>query len=252
MIFFDHTYGRDLNHRFLKKLQKFGFSLMPDVVEHPGKLFCRFIMFSSATPKTFSYLEFVHIGRGGESRSVPGLSFGYSRNLEGYYKKLKRGKSPYGFEFRHRNYAWKKDSRSRLPGWNFLDFKHLGFRGFYPWITEYEPHPGKKRHNKPRKTHANGVTKIVAFEMELDKKGERFLSFVTGKKIRQQKIQLKDGTTFYYFSGRRNRIKTVVLKCKNLGKIEKKYKFDAEIKVGSQRALLIRNPDPKMWNLAVI
>ncbi len=132
-LYFDHCFTLDQNHRLLKKLERLGFTLRPTATEHPGGHVCRFIMFKGKVRN--QYLEFVHTRPGGDAYSHPGISFGYKGPLESYFKRIKKTLPS---EFVHRNYDWKADSKTRLPGWNFLTFKHLGFRTLLPWLTEYE------------------------------------------------------------------------------------------------------------------
>jgi len=90
MLFLDHTFTNDDNHCFLKKLEKCGFTLSTEEVEHPGKAFCRFIKLNGNTPRGLQYLEFIHIGRSGAKCTKPGISFGYRKGLKDYYNKLKK------------------------------------------------------------------------------------------------------------------------------------------------------------------
>jgi hypothetical protein len=91
-IIYDHAYTLDKGHKFLRELEKLGFTLNEQTVEHPGKAFCRFIMFSDPKRNQRQYLEFVDVrGKNQErKRQSPGLSFRFLKNLESYYKKLRK------------------------------------------------------------------------------------------------------------------------------------------------------------------
>jgi len=83
MLYFDHTYTNDPRHRFLKRLEKLGFNLDEKGVEHPGRQFCRFIMFPKpSSPRKCTYLEFVNVKPGGDAITKPGISLGYSKALK--------------------------------------------------------------------------------------------------------------------------------------------------------------------------
>ena len=107
----DHCYSEDKNFAFLKKLSKLGFNLDPQVVEHPGKAFCKFIMLRSKNKRQKFYLEFVHIGKGGDAEHTPGLSFSYTENLEKFSKKLSKITK---VKFTHKNYQWKTNSTKQF------------------------------------------------------------------------------------------------------------------------------------------
>lgn len=248
MIFFDHTYTGDKGHRFLKRLEKLGFVLNPNTTEHPGKQFCRFIMFKNeALPRKYNYLEFVWGKSAGTSK--PGYCFGYSGGLERYFKKLERD-GKYEAEFLHKNYAWKEDNVSRLPGWNFVSFRKLGMPSLYTWFTEYEPRPGKKSYKAP--AHKNGAQRIHGFVIELDAKGEKFFSYLLGKKL-TEKTKIGGGITLYLSLGaKRTRLRAVVVEMKSLPAFLRKYKADSSGLFFGREAARIENPDRRMWDLLLV
>lgn len=243
MLFLDHTFTNDDNHRFLKKLEKSGFKLSTEEVEHPGKAFCRFIKLNGNTPRGLQYLEFIHIGKGGEKCSKPGISFGYRKGLKDYYNKLKK---KFAVNYEHKNYAWKEDSTSVLPGWNFVTFKKLKFRGFFPWITEYEK---RKLKAKNKVIHPNGVHNIASFHFEVNDAGLDFFEKLLGKKIIDC-AQLSCGTEFYFTKGRGNKLKLVHLECKSIKKFKEKFLYDQEVSFIGKEAVLIKNPN-KMWDVVI-
>ncbi|MBC7540552.1 MAG: hypothetical protein H7281_17135 [Bacteriovorax sp.] len=144
MIFLDHSYTNDDKHSFLKKLEKYGFKLSENEVEHPVKQFCRFIAFTGNPLRSYQYLEFVNVKKNGEACSVPGVSFGYTKGLKNYFNKIK---NKVAAKFEHKNYKWKEDSVSDLPGWNFVTFDKVKLKGIFPWFTIHQ-----KRKNE-RKSH---------------------------------------------------------------------------------------------------
>lgn len=246
MLYFDHSYTNDPGHRFLKQLEKLGFLLDEREVEHEGRQFCRFIMFPSARhQRGMTYLEFVNVKRGGKPIVKPGLSFGYRSKLERFHQRLVR-EGKYRSKFEHRNYDWKMDSSSRLPGWNFLMFKGLGLRGLFPWITEYEPNPNRKPY-KPRR-HPNGALSTRGFEFEVNAKGEAFLSYLLGKALKSV-TRLPCGTEFYITRAKRTKLKAVILNCQSVPRLlRRKGVEQAEFR--GQRAARIRNPSG-MWDIVL-
>ena len=46
-VFIDHCYNIDQGHKFFKKLEVLGFTLSKSTMEHPGKAFCKFIIFEN-------------------------------------------------------------------------------------------------------------------------------------------------------------------------------------------------------------
>ncbi len=245
-IYFDHTFNVDKGHQFFKQLGKMGFALEKQIVEHPGKAFCRFIKLNSASSRRVSYLEFVDVRDPKSTRRYPGLSFGYNKNLERLFHKVK---SKLKCSFGHKNYEWKKDSKSRLPGWNFLTFKNTGIKGYFPWVTEYEPHPKRKPVRKPGK-HKNTVYRLLKIELDLNKNGIRFYERLFSKKIAGQML-LSCRTELSFRNSKTNSFKRVVLACKDLHKFRRVAKSVKDITYEGQSAALIENPSTG-WDIVVL
>jgi hypothetical protein len=247
MLHFDHTYTADPRHKFLKRLEKLGFVLDEKEVEHPGRQFCRFILFASAkNPRKYTYLEFVNAKPGGDPVTKPGISFGYSNGLERFYRSLqKRGR--YRAKFVHKNYDWKKDDVTRLPGWNFVTFEGLGLRGLFPWLTEYEPSPSRPK-RKPVPKHPNGVFRHRGFVLELNPAGEKFLSYLLGRKLTPV-TKLRCGTELYVTRARRTRVRAVVMECRSLPRFAERYGVATETFRGQPAARIV-NP-AGMWDLLI-
>lgn len=245
MIYFDHCFTNDPKHRFLKRLEKSGFILKPETVEHPGQAFCRFIMFGTGTGanKKFQYLEFVD-QRGKKKQYNEGLLLGFSRGLEGFAKKLSRSVDVQVF---HKNYAWKENSRDRLPGWNFVSFKNLAFRTLPTYFIEYEPSPTRKKRKAPN--HPNGVHSIIAVELNVNAPGKSFFKKILD--ISSGDSRKHGSTRFNLISAPRNEIHRVILKCKNIDKFIRRCDIDEEIEWNGKRAALIRNP-AGLWDIVVI
>lgn len=189
-IFVDHCYNVDQNHRFLKKLEKLGFTLDKSIMEHPGKAFCRFIMFKGENSTNRFYPEFVTIGRDGLHFTNPGLSFGHETNLEKFYQKINK---KFSATFSHKNYEWKKNNKDQLPGWNFIKFEKPIIKKINTWFTEYEVGRRKKLYI-PK--HKNAVQSLHGLVLSLSKKSQRNLEELIGAKINNH-IKLKDGNTLY-------------------------------------------------------
>ncbi len=189
---FDHSYCLDKNHTFRSKLGKAGFFLKDRMVEHPGKMFCRFIAFPQTSIAGYQYLEFVHIGKGGSKETNPGFSLGALGSLEKFNSKLEK----HGLKttFTHKNYAWKENSVDLLPGWNFVEFKSKS--NIYTWLTEYELIKGRPRRLKA-KPHPNGAYKIVGFDFTLSPHDFKFFSQVLGSP-KEQIFTLAGGVKIHF------------------------------------------------------
>jgi len=242
---YDHAYTNDPKHRFHKKLQKLGFTSFPPEVEHPGKQFCRFISFKATKSELPVYLEFIDARDPNFPIRSAGLSLRALGPLEKAFKKFRK-KGIRG-NFAHKNYEWKKDSRSRLPGWNFVTFTRIGFRSLYVWITEYEKRSGVKP--MKRQIHPNGVRWLHALEIEINPAGNSFFSKVFGHKLNQPR-SMPGGQVFYYSGGRATRLKTIVLETYSL-KHTQKFISGPLTKWRGKLALQIKNP-ADMWDILIV
>lgn len=249
MIFFDHTYTGDPGFRFLKRLGALGFKLEPDEVEHPGRNFCRFLRLRDpGNARSYSYLEFVYAKDKKQPVKSPGLCFGHTKGLDLFQKKLERD-GRYRSKFIHKNYDWKKDNVTRLPGWNFITFSALGLPSLYTWLTEYEPSPKRKKPLAPK--HPNGAQRIHGFVLELNPKGEKFLSYLVGKKL-GVRTKISGGVTLYITRGKRTRLSAVVVQCASVSRFVKKYGCDEEGEFLGKPSARIKNPDSRMWDLLLV
>lgn len=247
---FDHAFTADPGHGFLKKLERLGFALSSRVVEHPGGSVCRFIFFNGRKKRDRVYLEFVHTKRRDRRPIAAGFSFGTYSGLENEFKKmLRRGLN---VDFYHRDYDWKEKSTQRRPGWNFVNFKNTGIRGFYPWVTEYESTPEReKRLKKPLKKHRAGDLKVSAFHFQVNAKGLAFFERLLAKKILES-VTLVCGTRLYFSKGRTNKLKTVVLESENFLKTVRAMERSRERNLKIEDDLIwIPNSDPRGWDLLI-
>ena len=247
----DHCYTQDKKHKFFKSLEKMGFRLEPGHVEHPGKAICTFIALQSNNKRGKFYLEFVHIGKGGIKETVPGLSFNYKTNLEGFSATLNKslGKSN-KVTFAHKNYDWINNSVDKLPGWNFLSFKKKPLKNIYTWFTEYEPHARHKKNVKP-KLHPNSVYSVHGIKLVLTTKSLLNLEKVLGKKLKAVN-KMSDDSILYIEKGKIDFFESIILNCKSLKKAKAKIKKCEEVKFGKFEALYIDNLNESMWNLVII
>jgi hypothetical protein len=243
-LYFDHTFTTDHNHKFWKKLEKYGFNLESNLVKHPDAN-CRFIKFNN-----FKYLEFVSTKDLTKFESA-GFSFGYSGKLKAFNVSLiKKGIKT---KFTHRNYDWATNSKDYLPGWNFVTFQKLGFKTIYPWITEYELRPGMKERPKHISKHPNGVNHIVGHEFQINDKGRQFFESLLGKKIKD-KFVFKDGITLYFTKGPKNLHKNVILKADKLSQTLSCFPKKCLGEWQGQNAIIIANPceNERMWGIVVL
>lgn len=245
-IGFDHSYTEDRGHKFLKALEKAGFVLEENQVEHPGKHFCRFIMFRHGAGR--AYLEFVHIGRGGARIDKPGVSLRYGGPLKEYFKAIK-GRAGVQAKYIHKNYDWKKDSKSILPGWNFMTFSKPAFKNIYPWFTEYEPRPGKKRASP--KPHPNTAQTIAGLEMTVRGADRPKLEKIFGRSLSGEAVSLGDFRLFTS-AGRATRISALVIKCRDLDRFMAAAKIRSRTLWRGQDAAIIKNPSRGMWDIVAV
>lgn len=245
-IHFDHSYSADNNYCFFKKLGKSGFKLSQQMVEHPGKHFCRFITFNLAPSPGFRYLEFVHVKRGGDAVHYPGISFGSLSPLKPFHTKLK--KVGIDSEFKHKNYDWKENNTDNLPGWNFITFKRRS--KIFTWLTEYESADGKPRPVFKNK-HPNKVHKIVALEIVFNKEEFNFYTKILGKP-KNQVFALEGGTEIHYSLGKSTHLNRIIVATTNLSRFVKTYPWDHLTTWNNQPGVMIKNPNPKMWDLTII
>lgn len=245
-IFFDHTFNEDPGHKLHKKLGRLGFTLSEHEVEHPGKAMCRFIMVGN------KYLEFVHIGKGGIAFNKPGISFG-ATSLMDYAKRISK-KADFKVHSNHKNYDWLKNNTDYLPGWNFVNFTGTGVRAFYPWFTEYEPDPKRKKKRKKSQTHVNGVNRIIGAEFQISKTGERFFEILFGAKIKSE-MTLPDGFKIYFHKNAKcNRHLANILATKSLRKTKSYMPKEMVTTFMGQEAIRITDPkgNSRMWDLIII
>jgi hypothetical protein len=209
-IFFDHTYTIDNDFYLFKKMESFGFSLSERISDHPDSK-TRFIHFNNG-----KYLEFVKLTVPVKSWwYLSGLSFGVNESLKKFAAtpRFKRFKPDYY----HRNYNWRENNTDYLPGWNFLGFRKMSFRTFHPWLTEYE----KGRSKVPTKvSHPNGVNEFHGHLFSINDQGREFFQVLFNKRIKD-KIQLADGTWFYFKAARTSRHEAVLLKAGQRSNFEK-------------------------------
>ena len=244
-LLFDHAFTTDQNHYFLNSLGKNGFKIEEDTVNHPNSI-CRFIKFNNQ-----KYLEFISAPNQSSADKMPGLSFCSDRNLLKIQKKLNLK----GIEsrFEHRNYDWESNSSDYLPGWNFLTFKNLPFRTILPWVTEYELRVGVKRRKNPIIKHPNRVSSIAGLHFELNSKGESYFEKLLGRKIKD-KIEFKDGMTFYFSQGRLNLFKNVILESENFNHTTKYFSESNLQKWNGKLSIRVLNTskNKRMWDLIIV
>lgn len=249
-IYLDHSYNIDQNFKFHKKLEKLGFTLDEQMVEHPGKAYCKFISLNGFNPRGKFYLEFVSFGKGAPViETEAGLSFGYQENLEKYFHKIKT-KLPATFS--HKNYNWKENSTDRLPGWNMLNFKKRPIQNTFTWFTEYEFHPNRKKNKTPK--HKNTVESIAGIILVLTKKSKKNLETILCKKV-SDRIVLNDGTVIYIELGKSDRYKTIILYARDLKKVKACAGRSGKIELFNGKEVIRIDPpnykSSSSWNLLI-
>jgi hypothetical protein len=195
-----------------------------------------------------NYLEFVNVGNGGKKVNKPGVSLRYEGKLKDYFESTKRQRGLKA-QYIHKNYDWKKDAKSALPGWNFVAFRRPVFKSIYPWFTEYEPRPGKKR-TQP-KLHPNTAQYISGMELVVRGTDRPKLEKIFGRNFGQKDVSLGD-FSLYVNSGNSTRISALVVKCASLDRFIKVAKTGKKVFWREKNAVLIKNPAPGMWDIVVV
>ncbi|MCP4912366.1 MAG: hypothetical protein GY909_04550 [Oligoflexia bacterium] len=242
-LIFDHCFTKDTNHKFFKKLIKMGFNDLGFTTVHPKENICKFIKFDD-----HQYLEFISTKYKEDEKKKPGLSFKSTGKLKMIYDKIKKKRGVNANWF-HRNYNWKENSKDVLPGWNFVDFKHVPFRNIWFWLTEYEP-PKKGLKRIPfSSSHPNGVYAFEAIVIEANKKSKIFFEKLFGAK----KEGLSKKSQVIFIDSKRTRHSLVILKCKSLKKAQKYIKAPIKEMYGYE-GLFIKNPsdNDRMWDILII
>jgi hypothetical protein len=200
-FFFDHANNMALTLDAFRALGERGFTLADMMVEHPGRQECYFIHFSGRGRGQSDllgrqYLEYVHVadkaatiqlareeckdfdtqfpnGMSDDDFYTTGLSLSCSSRLADVFSEKKSLVEKAGLEFSHKNYDWKNDSESLLPGWNFVTFPDASTGGMVFWITEYEPNPSldmaeTRKKREPWSLHPNGCEAVEGVIVALD------------------------------------------------------------------------------------
>ncbi|HOI42329.1 MAG TPA: hypothetical protein PK523_05225 [Elusimicrobiales bacterium] len=244
---FDHSYTEDMGHKFFKALGRAGFRLSENQVAHPGKNFCRFITFDRGDGRA-AYLEFVDVGRGGKRVNKAGISLRYSGPLKKYFDRVKKGRGV-KVKYVHRNYAWKKDSKSRLPGWNFLTFVKPVFKNLFPWFTEYEPRPSVKRLAPPK--HPNTAGRLFGVVLAARAQDRPKLETVFGRSLAGRRVNL-GGIQLIIETSKTTRLSALVIECRDFKRFTRSAKVKSPVLWEGRKAALIRNPDRRMWDIIVV
>jgi len=254
MFQLDHVYTEDQNFSFFEKLKGFGFTDMNREVEHPGKHFCQFIAFAAATRRGHQYLEFISVKEGGSRVETCGVSFGTENDLEDVFRNYLENKEKFKAKITHKNYLWKTDNISILPGWNFLVFEELRLDGILPWVTEYQSDSSRTPFAPELAVHPNGVTGIHGLVLQVNEEGQEFFSYFFKTPITDQ-ITLACGKKLYFEKAARNRVSQIVLESKGVSELSKKYPFDGEMNFRGQPALLIEKPNKSSlveWDMVIV
>ena len=178
----------------------------------------------------------------------PGLSLRCKGELKAYSAAIGRNKlinAKYG----HKNYRWKEDSKSRLPGWNFVTFRRPTFKNIFAWFTEYEPNPYKKPVKNPR--HPNTAYGIYGLDLLVRAADRTRLESIFGKKLPDGEVSV-GRIRLFVESGRATRLRSLVLKCKSLNKFLSHAGARAGTLWRGRKAAVIKNPDPAMWDIYAV
>lgn len=276
-IGFDHCYQKIRHADEYFSLSKRGFTVDEKTVEHPGKQFCRFLRFnkpaSSCGGMSFHYLEFAEIPDLEALKSTyerpiadyeamePGFSLSCNENLKQLFE-MAREKIPSSEpKFEHKNYAWKEDDKSTLPGWNFLMFEQNIAPNIYVWCTEYEPNADRKPVTT-KFTHPNSVDRFLGFAWNLPLSQLTEFQELTHARNDSGILQMDDGLRIYtknaagvpdHIWGEKKDypFSAVILACTDWSAFMAMGQPDVAFKWNDRHAGLIRMPAGG-WNIVVV
>lgn len=275
-VSFDHCYQSTFSIQDYHQLQKRGFEIDDYVVEHPGKIFCRFLRFNKQAgadqpTERFQYLEFVEVTDLSALKATyttevsdqvalrPGFSLRCDENLKALYDVANQKLPELKPEYIHKNYRWKEDSTSALPGWNFLSFDLPVVKDTYVWWTEYEP--DSKRPQLKVYSHPNSVDQFHGFYWDLPLSELKKLQILTQGEIQEGCLVLNDGLKIYTSDSKdlpEALLKTsksypfsaVILTCTNWNSFIEQAKPDLTFTWGNRLAGLIKMPGA--WDIVVL
>lgn len=262
-MFFDHTLQITESGEVFKELKKRGFTGEERFVNHPGQLTCEFIHFKKKTQTNQGpYIEFCyhntalpkdHYDFGKDPRDFwPGYSLRSSSNLEAFFQSKKEEFKEFEPAFEHKNYEWAVDNKSKLPGWNFLNFNHDPIQGIFIWITEYEKRvnqPDSKSKESPQ--HENQTESMLGMVWSgLSGKDKENLQKITRGTWKGDRLILSDGIWIKFveansplgsqFQNKKYPYVAVVLSTKSLATFEKIAKPDDKVELDGQTAARIK------------
>lgn len=270
-MLFDHCYQKlDTSEQYFALADR-GFSLVSDMTEHSGRQLCRFLRFEPRNPAIVSraqYLEFIELADFEALRATypkgtadvvlrePGFSLAARFRLEEVYRSNLAAFERFQPRYSHKNYAWKQDDRSELPGWNFLEFSKPIINGMNVWCTEYEPNPDRATPQKVE-PHANSANEIRGFIWNLSSKDAAAFALLSDSKVVDNRISLLDGSTIFLdqtFAStdkKRTTFSAVVLGCADWDMFCREAKPDKVIVWQNQKAALIEL-GPTGWDIVVV
>jgi hypothetical protein len=268
---FDHCYQKlDASEPYFALAER-GFSLSSDMTEHPGRQLCRFIRFNRSALSTLSrpqYLEFVELADFEALRSTypkdttedvlrePGFSLAADKRLEEVYRFNFAAFEKFQPTYSHKNYAWKHDDKSELPGWNFLEFAKPIVNGMNVWCTEYEPNPNRQVAQKVE-PHANTANQIRGFIWNVSPHEAAAFAQLSDSQVVDNKMNLADGSTIFLdqnFGGankKQTSFSAVILGCSDWDMFCREAKPDKIIDWQNQKAAVIEF-GPTGWDIVVV
>lgn len=275
-IGFDHIYQTNRDEQTFRALGERGFILDPKCVEHPGSMFCRFIKFNTVKPTTagmgYQYLEFAEVKDDRQAHTDhptateaqlwgPGISLNADANLETAKLEIEAELADLKPKVMHKNYDWKNDNVSRLPGWNFLTFDEWVYPDTMVWCTEYEDSPTRSKEYQ-RFDHPNTAEAIVGLILNRAIVEAKNLARACRAPIASGGFTLADGTLVYgadhtslppelHQLKKGGPIRAVVLTCRDFTEFTKQARPHHLFKWGDIDAGLIQMPD-NCWDILVI
>ncbi len=278
---FDHCYQVNPKAGIFHSLKDRGFNLDDHIVEHPGGMLCRFIRFKNRMPndqkhdqkhdqRPYQYLEFVEVTdtaqllatypKGTHEAEIlePGFSLISHENLASVYESQREPLNLFEPKFEHKNYDWKNDDKSPLPGWNYLTFDKPLLPGVHVWCTEYEPRPSRSLAENDL-IHPNSVETIFGFIWTIPFEAAQAVATFTSADIKSNgdEMSFEDGSKIL-FEANSSLLKknttpfaAVVLCCSDWRTFCAHAKPDKFIEWRGQRAGLIQL-DKNGWDILVI
>jgi hypothetical protein len=253
-----NIYGHGFDNAQVALIERAGFSFRPKVSMYAGAQACRFIDFEKGPCLELievlnqnEYLDFVPEGM---KPYCPGIAIVLPGDAEPSLDTFARQFTRLHPYLLHVNYDG--TSGSGRPGWNYLNFGTPVVPGIFIWLTVMdEPRPPRA----PIPSHANGVTGIIGFVLDMESESLKDLSELLGEDTADGALDI-GGVKVWSKSATEDLpkrdekqfpLQAVVLESRSLERTRMRIEDAAVIPFMSKRALRIAT-NRLSWDLLVV